>query len=201
MLIRIIKSDEYIKSKWSGGKTTQIGIYPEDAEYKDRDFLWRISSATVDMEESTFTALPDYNRVIMTIKGGMELIHNGGGPIALEPFESHEFDGGALTVSRGRVVDFNLMMRKERCSGFVHAFRLINGQEKAIFWENGGPDETALFYAYGTDVSMLIDGEGYKLEEGDSLVLEGDEVGSSPDISMVSDRDGVLVMADVEMLP
>jgi environmental stress-induced protein Ves len=199
LVIKKISKQEYIMSTWSGGNTTQIGINPELAEYKDRDFLWRISSATVDLEESTFTALPDYNRVIMTLKGDMELIHNGGEVIALEPFEPHEFDGADHTLSRGRVVDFNLMMRKNHCRGFVHAFRLHNGQRKAIFWENAESKNTALFYAFGTEAAMLIDGEEYKLDEGDSLVLEGGE-GSSPDISLVSGGEGAIIMANVEVI-
>lgn len=200
MVIRIIKKDEYIKSTWSGGTTTQIGIYPADAEYKDRDFLWRISSATVDLEESTFTLLPDYDRIIMTLKGNMELAHNGGNPVTLEPFEIHEFDGADHTLSRGRVVDFNLMLRKNLCRGFVHTFMLHEGQKKALFWEGSGDKHMTLFYAFNTRVSMLIEGDGYKLEEGDTLVLEDDDNSSSPDISLVSDGNGALVMADVEML-
>lgn len=200
MAIRIIKKDEYIKSTWSGGTTTQIGIYPEGAEYKDRDFLWRLSSATVDLEESIFTSLTDYNRIIMTLKGKMELIHNGGEPVSLAPFEAHEFDGADHTLSRGRVVDFNLMLRKDRCRGFVHAIKLHGGQNKALFWENAGHKHMALFYAFNTGVSMLIDGEEYKLGEGESLMIEGDENVSSPDISMVSTGDGVIIMADVELI-
>lgn len=200
MEIRIIKKDEYIKSTWSGGTTTQIGIYPEDAEYNDRNFIWRISSATVDLEESTFTALPDYNRIIMTLKGGMELVHNGGNAISLQPFVIHEFDGADNTISRGRVVDFNLMLRKDCCKGFVHTLRLHDGQRKALFWENAGHKHMALFYAYNTSVSMCLNGKDYKLEEGDSLVLKGDEHGSGPDITLVPEGDGAIIMADVELL-
>ena len=37
--------------------------------YQSRDFLWRLSSATVELEESTFTSLPDFDRIIPTLKG------------------------------------------------------------------------------------------------------------------------------------
>ena len=70
--------DNYIVSQWSGGTTTQVAIAPEGAVYADRDFLWRISSASVDLDESDFTALPDYHRWISTLKGGMTLSHEGG---------------------------------------------------------------------------------------------------------------------------
>ena len=67
-LLHLTKSN-YIISQWSGGTTTQLAIAPEGAVYADRDFLWRISSATVDLEESDFTALPDYVRLISVLDG------------------------------------------------------------------------------------------------------------------------------------
>ena len=64
-----LKKEYFSVSSWSGGTTTQLAIEPENAEYKDRDFLWRVSSATVALEESVFTPLPDYERLIMTLEG------------------------------------------------------------------------------------------------------------------------------------
>ena len=49
----------FVVSSWSGGTTTQVGIAPAGAVYASRDFMWRVSSATVDLEVSDFTALPD----------------------------------------------------------------------------------------------------------------------------------------------
>ena len=42
-------------SKWSGGETTELYIYPADYQYKKRDFLFRISRATIPKEKSIFT--------------------------------------------------------------------------------------------------------------------------------------------------
>ena len=75
----------YVVSAWSGGTTTQLAIYPENAVYADRDFLWRVSSATVDLEDSDFTPLPDYDRLIATLEGEIVLTHNGGAPLRLRP--------------------------------------------------------------------------------------------------------------------
>ena len=110
---------DYQISQWSGGTTTQIAIAPQGALYADRDFLWRLSSATVDLDESDFTPLPDYHRLIAPLRGEMELTHDGGPLISLAPYQVHAFDGGADTHSRGRCVDFNLMLRKDRCVGSV----------------------------------------------------------------------------------
>ena len=53
-MLRLTQKD-YVVSQWSGGTTTQIAIAPQGAQYGDRTFLWRLSSATVDLDASDFT--------------------------------------------------------------------------------------------------------------------------------------------------
>ena len=48
-------------------------VTSKGAVYADRDFLWRLSSATVELDESDFTPLPAYDRVISTLRGDMVL--------------------------------------------------------------------------------------------------------------------------------
>ena len=119
MTIQHLTPSDYITTKWSGGLTTQLGIAPAGAVYADRDFLWRLSSATVEDAESDFTALPDYERLISTLEGTIELNHNGGEKLTLNPYEVHRFDGGDNTHSWGRCRDFNLMLRKGKCEGMM----------------------------------------------------------------------------------
>ena len=109
MTIQHLTPSDYITTKWSGGLTTQLGIAPAGAVYADRDFLWRLSSATVEDTESDFTALPDYERLISTLEGTIELNHNGGEKLTLNPYEVHRFDGGDDTHSWGCCRDFNLL--------------------------------------------------------------------------------------------
>jgi len=115
---------DYTTSKWSGGTTTQIAILPRDANYADRDFLWRISSATVDLEESDFTPLPDYQRWISTRQGVLTLSQNGGTRIRLNPYEVFSFDGADSTHSWGSCTDFNLMLRKGKTEGKLSVLKL-----------------------------------------------------------------------------
>ena len=119
-----LTSADYAVSAWSGGTTTQLAIYPPEAKYADRDFLWRISSATVDLEESDFTPLPDYDRLISTLEGEIVLTHNGGAPLTLRPLEVHTFSGADATRSRGRCRDFNLMLRRGRVTGTMETLIL-----------------------------------------------------------------------------
>ena len=69
-MLRLTQKD-YVVSQWSGGTTTQIAIAPQGAQYGDRTFLWRLSSATVDLDASDFTPLPDYHRLISPFRGAM----------------------------------------------------------------------------------------------------------------------------------
>lgn len=171
-------SSEYATSSWSGGTTTELGIGPEGSRYADRDFLWRISSATVDLEESTFTALPDYDRIIMTLEGDIDLCHNGGEWIHLKAFETHSFDGGDDTVSRGKVVDFNLMTRKGMADGAM--IPVVFPEDGTCFAvadvlsEIETYSEVMLYCHCGPVVVVFEDGNEKKLEVGESLWMSGD---------------------------
>lgn len=114
-------------TRWSGGTTTQLAIAPEGADYGRRDFLWRVSSAVVELEESDFTPLPDYRRLIATLEGEISLRHNGGESLRLRPFAVHAFDGADATRCVGRCRDFNLMLRKGAAEGEMEALILGDG--------------------------------------------------------------------------
>lgn len=179
---QLLRKEDYRTTEWSGGTTTELSIAPEGSVYADRDFVWRLSSATVDVEESEFTALPDYNRIIMTLRGGIRLAHNKGDWLELPEFTPHFFDGGDETVSIGKVIDFNLMMRKGDCTGEAVPL-IMNEQEEKLAGDCLSGDiqifETALIYCYeGTLLLKRETGEQYRLETGDSLRLDGEFTGA-----------------------
>ena len=108
--IEIIKKNQNKTSTWAGGTTTELYIYPKDSTYIHRNFMWRLSSAKVELEESKFTLLPGINRLIMVIEGELLLFHEGHPDARLKAFEKHSFSGEWNTTSFGKVTDFNLMM-------------------------------------------------------------------------------------------
>ena len=55
---QIIKAESFTTSPWNGGSTTELFIYPMTSKYTSRNFHFRLSTATVNVEESTFTSLP-----------------------------------------------------------------------------------------------------------------------------------------------
>ena len=192
--------DNYIVSQWSGGTTTQVAIAPEGAVYADRDFLWRISSASVDLDESDFTALPDYHRWISTLKGGMTLSHEGGEKIVLAPYECHQFDGGVDTHSWGRCTDFNLMLRKGKCQGVVRSLMLKAGEQAVVSFESAPSEQfpnadLMVFCGEGKATAMLGD---ETVELGDlHAALVKQAVGAS--VTVTAQEDSCFMIAEVQV--
>lgn len=151
----LITREQYVTTRWSGGTTTQLAIAPEGAVYADRDFLWRLSSAGVELEHSDFTPLPDYNRLISILEGELELKIGEGERSPLRPLQLKAFDGGVPVESWGRCTDFNLMVRKGTAQASAQALRLEAGS--ALFWDAPVPAPEAfphltlaLYCAQGT---------------------------------------------------
>lgn len=116
---KLLTREDYVTTNWSGGTTTQLAISPEGAVYANRDFLWRLSSAAVELPHSDFTPLPDYNRFLSVLEGEIRLKIGADEPVSLAPGRVAAFDGGVPVESWGRCVDFNLMVRKGRAEGAV----------------------------------------------------------------------------------
>lgn len=190
MKIKKIGTDMQSVSRWSGGTTTQLAIYPEDALYADREFLWRVSSAVVELPESDFTPLPDYDRILMILEGELSLSHDGGEEYTLHSLEQTSFDGASHTFSRGQVTDFNLMMRKGRCSGRVEA-RSLGGE----LWKNALTDayHTHLLYCTAGSVDLTVGGEALSLGKGEAVLLEHDDAMGNCSVGGV----GTVILAEM----
>lgn len=173
--MRHLRESSYTVSRWSGGTTAQIAIFPPGAAYGGRDFLWRVSSAVVEDERSDFTALPDYERWLMLLEGSLVLRHNGGAPFRLDSWQPHAFDGGADTESVGRCRDFNLMLRKGQCQGELRALRFAGAGEETLRLSGPGSafsQGTLLLYCARGGGQVSCAGEVCTLTAGDSLLEE-----------------------------
>ena len=110
MKIRTIDPASRRVTCWSGGKTTELYLYPSDGSYAERRFLFRISSATVDLPESHFTRLDGVTRYLTPLSEGFWLKRGGrwnylanGGVLC--------FSGEEDVFCRGCGRDLNLMLK------------------------------------------------------------------------------------------
>lgn len=111
MPIELIRKSQQNSATWSGGTTTQLFIYPRNETYSNLQFDFRISTATVEVETSTFTQLPGVRRTLMVLDGTMELNHQHHHTKQLQKFDIDEFMGDWQTNSIGKCTDLNLMCR------------------------------------------------------------------------------------------
>ena len=168
-MIRKLTEKDYVTSSWSGGKTVQIAISPEGAVYADRDFSFRVSSATVELPESDYTSLPDYDRLITPISGEMFLSHDGAPEEEVEPFEIHAFDGASKTHCRGICTDFNLMTRKGKTRGMMSALDI--DPDSAVMLYPVEKNQTVVLYLAFGSARLLAGDEEIELSEGESLFI------------------------------
>jgi environmental stress-induced protein Ves len=173
--LKIIRTDRQLTSTWAGGTTTQLYIYPEHSSYSERNFIWRLSTAKVELEESAFTSLEGYDRCLMVLEGELKLVHSGHHSTYLSQFEQDGFKGGWNTVSYGRARDFNLMV-KEGCKGALEHIRLPGGASIKKQWKAERHKEFyyGLYCYKGKAVFEEAESEA-AVEAGDLLLLASQE--------------------------
>lgn len=112
MRILHLTPKDYKVGHWSGGTTTELFIWPKDADYAARQFQLRVSSAVVELEESDFTPLAGVTRYITPLTGGFTLTHPGCAPVVMKPLDApYCFSGETPTHCVGKAADFNLMLK------------------------------------------------------------------------------------------
>lgn len=109
--------------------------FPAGSPICGSGLLWRVSSAQVELPHSVFTSLPDYDRFLSTLEGELVLEIDGSGRRTLQPLEVCQFDGGLRVESWGKCRDFNLMLRKGRCTGEMTALHLVGGERRLCQWD------------------------------------------------------------------
>ena len=139
MKIEYYTKDNFNTSSWKGGKTTELLILPEGASYKERNFIVRLSSATIDSSSSEFTILTGIKRFITPITYPFLLESDIKKTFLLKPFEVYEFSGDEKTFSYGMSQDFNLMLNMQKADGWMKATRnkkevIITVENNAILW-------------------------------------------------------------------
>ncbi|MCH5164026.1 MAG: HutD family protein [Clostridiales bacterium] len=158
MQIKIYSKKDCSTSSWAGGTTTQLWIWPNGGDYASRNFMARISSATVNLEESDFTALPGVTRYITPLSGGFTLNHQDGQTTTMAPLdEPYCFDGGAATHCSGKATDFNLMLKG------------VGGNMTVLTGELTVGDGICCVYPVDGDVT--VDGKALNMENGGIAVI------------------------------
>jgi environmental stress-induced protein Ves len=177
-------SKEFQKvSKWTGGTTTELLIFPANAEVSKQNFDYRISTAHVLVEKSEFTSFPSFNRKLAILEGKLKIQHNQSKWYELGVGEQSEFKGDWETRSEGQVVDFNVIYSDK--------------YQTSIFWLtqlkeddfNNGKEVVGIYCLNGTiQINDIL------LEKGDFINANGEVV------SVVTSVDALCVKVIIDKL-
>lgn len=187
MDIKVYKQEDFQVSRWTGGTTKELAIFPETAKYLDRNFIWRLSTAICEAEETTFSKLPDYDRVLMVLEGNVVLAHQDVRAVRLGELEQDRFDGAYHTKSFGKITDYNLMVAKGN-QGFLDVVKACEESTELSFdhkEEGFECFDVTLFckdgfatVTVGTETLMLMPGQqlvaNYAAEEEVKISVMGD---------------------------
>lgn len=163
-MVEFIKKNKklYNLSDWQGGKTSEVYIYPENTDYKKRNFEFRFSYASVELAESTFTLLKGFNRIIIPTKQGITLLNNSK-KHNLKLEESFYFSGGEQTTSIGKSEDVNLIYQPQ-----WNATMQIMKESSKIF---STAEFVGIFSLNGSN-EILVNQERVKLFEKEFLMIK-----------------------------
>lgn len=161
MEVKVIPCSENKQTEWSGGITREVFIYPENADYASRDFIFRLSMAQAYDEDSVYTSLPGVTRYLVSLEGTAELFHaDKEEGTMLTPFGHVDcFDGGVHTRAHGAIRDFNLM--------------LLGADGKMTVVHENVIETEYRFSAIYADAkcTVSVDEKRYELQKGDCFML------------------------------
>jgi environmental stress-induced protein Ves len=163
MKIQHLKTDLAKSISWASGTSTELFIFPANTDFKLGDFTFRVSIATVEVEETVFTALPSVVRTLMVLQGKLSLSHKSHHTKELRAFDQDTFQGEWETQSKGLATNFNLICSGNSAGELTHTFAWLNTK---VQFELTADFE--LFYLQSGNAEV----NGEKLKTGDLLVVE-----------------------------
>lgn len=194
MKYEIYRNENFKTSQWAGGMTTELAIFPQKSDYQEQDFIWRLSTAVVEQEESVFTSLSDYDRVLMVLEGDVILAHEGQRVARLKAMEQDRFDGGVSTKSFGTCRDYNLMVRKGS-AGYLDVLELTKESAVPEREEQGGLAKSCqAFYCHSGYGVVAFGGNSLMIKEGEQLVI-WHEASEQASVSVMGE--GTLIRAQI----
>jgi len=159
----ILSNQQFKVSDWSGGTTTELFIFPPNASYQERNFVFRLSTALVEIEKSTFTSLPGVTRKIMILDGEIRIDHQNHYAKNLRKFDVDTFEGDWKTTSVGRCTDFNLMTT-EKIKVDLTAVVIEENQRLDYQVESGW--NWVFIYLYSGQINIHLDHDFFTLNSG-----------------------------------
>lgn len=173
--VKVYKEKDFVKNQWSGGMTEELFIYPDSSSYEKRDFIFRLSKATIDAEKTKFTKVDGYRRHLVLLSGDVTLVSDSKKSKKLKDLSTFVFSGSDETESFGRGTDYNLMVKEESQSSLeVYELREEGQSVSLPSFMREGEAFICLYCHKGYSVIGYNDTKEY-LKESEQLVIKASE--------------------------
>lgn len=187
--INLIKNIDYTPTYWSGGMASELITYPIGSSFSNRDFLWRIGCAKIDIDTSIFSNLPSIKRHLMVTDGEMILTHKEKYSKLLKTFDQDFFMGDWDTSTEGRCSVLNLMTQKNYDGTLTHINLIKNN---IINFNYNHPKNSTIIsiciHSLKEDILCEIDSQKFPIEQGDLLCINISNQDILPQITLRSDN-------------
>lgn len=135
--MRILKSENHKVMPWKNklGVTSEIAIYPPEANFQDGNFEWRISSAKIQ-NKNQFSVFTGYDRLLIVIKGNGLILNS----CDLKPLEVIHFKGEEnilCDLIDGEAIDLGVIYKRNQFSAQMKVLSFRGGSESKLKNETG----------------------------------------------------------------
>lgn len=164
---------QWMNWKNGGGQTAQIAIFPPSASLERMDFIWRLSTATIQ-KSGPFSTFPGCDRLLAHWKGGaMELIQKERNEsILLKPRSSIHFEGEEVVdcvLREGEASDLGLIYKRDLVQARMV---VIPFSTKVRSFESSAPTTFYFTLSGSFHVSVYPNEEKHELDLGDALQIQ-----------------------------
>lgn len=163
---------------WKNGQgaTHEIAVHPENASLDN--FAWRISLAQVNAP-GLFSVFRGCDRTLCVVKGGpLVLSVANAAPVRIEMDSPFSFPADVVTEATAleeRVLDFNVMVRRDHFRSTVECFRenlnLHSSKQYRLVFVKEGMGQTAEGESLRHGDTLLVGTEEATIATSDSTVL------------------------------
>ncbi|WCM42162.1 HutD family protein [Flavobacterium sp. CBA20B-1] len=162
MKITKISKDFLNPTVWDGGETYEYFIYPPGSNYSERNFLFRISVATIIKAPSIFTRFENYQRFLLMLNGDLHVYQNGKEAF-YNPNIIFQFDSNDTIQSFSEGIDFNFMAHKNAISNMIQTNNTQVLSNSFVFIFAKEP------------MNLSINSHEYHLQPNDLLVINNEQ--------------------------
>lgn len=163
MHLRPFSKKDLIPAIWTGGLTYEYIISPSNAEYSNRNFIFRVSSATIEQIPSEFTAFNGFYRYLVMLDNTLTVTINGQQHV-YQKNQIMQFASDDNVISYSTGTDFNWMISDKIKR---HEMKITKQQQNIS-------DSIILLFALVT-TTVKVNGIEHIIELHDLLVVENDE--------------------------